>query len=135
MGGCLVRCAQSRGECPGSRITFLEGRWEDGRVEVVGEGEGGARREDAADGGGRRDDEPPVGRGRRDDDVMGGTPRPVGRGFGVEGGGMRLFALGRRRGPGRAGVCMAVLVASWGLLKKLCSSAFSTPSIDTPPAS
>lgn len=57
VGGLAVRCAQSRGEWPGSRRTFFEGRVEGERVEVegardVGEGfeefEGEARRVDAA---------------------------------------------------------------------------------------
>ena len=55
-GGLLTRCAQSRGEWPGARRTFFEGREEGGREEVVGarEREGGTRREEAAEGGGRR---------------------------------------------------------------------------------
>ena len=63
LGGFWVKCAQSRGEWPGSRITFLDGRDEGARVEVVGardvavgarEREGGPRRVDAVEGGGRR---------------------------------------------------------------------------------
>lgn len=62
-GGLLVRCAQSRGEWPGSSWTFLEGRAEGARVEVEGARRedvagfrpGGARRVEAVDGGGRRD--------------------------------------------------------------------------------
>lgn len=63
LGGLWVRCAQSRGEWPGSRITFLDGRDDGARVEVVGardvvvgarEWEGGLRRVDAVEGGGRR---------------------------------------------------------------------------------
>lgn len=62
-GGFAVRCAQSRGEWPGSRRTFLDGRLEGARVEIEGAREaleglrelvGGARRVDAAEGGGRR---------------------------------------------------------------------------------
>lgn len=63
MGGLAVRCAQSRGEWPGSRRTFFEGREEGARVDVEGksvevggarEREGGARRVEAVEGGGRR---------------------------------------------------------------------------------
>ena len=63
VGGLWIRWAQSRGEWPGSRITFLDGRDDGARVEVVGardvvvgarEREGGPRRVDAAEGGGRR---------------------------------------------------------------------------------
>ena len=63
LGGLWVKCAQSRGEWPGSRMTFLDGRDDGARVEVVGardvvvgarEREGGLRRVDAAEGGGRR---------------------------------------------------------------------------------
>ncbi len=63
MGGLAVRCAQSRGEWPGSRRTFREGRAEGARVDVEGareevdgfrDEEGGARSVEAADGGGRR---------------------------------------------------------------------------------
>ena len=63
VGGLWVRWAQSRGEWPGSRITFLDGRDDGARVEVVGasdvvvgarERDGGPRRVDAAEGGGRR---------------------------------------------------------------------------------
>ena len=59
----MIRCAQSRGEWPGARRTFLEGRDEGERVdEEAGIGkegrardrEGGARRDEATDGGGRR---------------------------------------------------------------------------------
>lgn len=61
-GGLVVRCAQSSGECPGSRSTFREGRDEGARVEVDGADRefvwdarpGGARSVDADDGGGRR---------------------------------------------------------------------------------
>jgi len=35
-GGLLTRCAQSRGEWPGARRTFFDGRDEGGREEVVG---------------------------------------------------------------------------------------------------
>lgn len=64
VGGLEVRCAQSSGEWPGSRSTFLDGRAEGARVDVEGareelggarEREGGARNVDAVDGGGRRD--------------------------------------------------------------------------------
>ena len=63
LGGLWVRWAQSRGEWPGSRINFLDGRDDGARVEVVGardvlvgarEREGGPRRVDAAEGDGRR---------------------------------------------------------------------------------
>ena len=60
VGGWAVSCAQSRGECPGVRMTFLDGRAEGARVEddTAREEEGacnrngGPRRVDAADGGG-----------------------------------------------------------------------------------
>lgn len=64
MGGCWVKWAQSSGEWPGSRRTFLEGRLEGASVDVEtdavtedGEGaargwEGGTRRLAATDGGG-----------------------------------------------------------------------------------
>ena len=56
-------CAQSSGEWPGSRRTFLEGRVEGGRVEVDGERSedvegvrpGGTRKMEAAEGGGWRE--------------------------------------------------------------------------------
>lgn len=66
VGGCERRWAQSRGEWAGARRTFLEGRVEAGRVEVVGERveRGGARRVEAEEGGGRRV-EVVVGMGRR----------------------------------------------------------------------
>lgn len=35
-GGLLTRCAQSRGEWPGARRTFFDGREEGGRLEAVG---------------------------------------------------------------------------------------------------
>lgn len=63
LGGFWVKWAQSSGEWPGSRITFLDGRDNGARVEVVGardvvvgarEREGGPRKVDAAEGGGRR---------------------------------------------------------------------------------
>ncbi len=61
MGGWAVRWAQSRGEWPGERRTFLEGRREGDKVEVERdggarerEGGGGARRVEAVEGGGRR---------------------------------------------------------------------------------
>ncbi len=63
LGGLWVKWAQSSGEWPGSRITFLDGRDNGARVEVVGardvvvevrEREGGPRKVDAAEGGGRR---------------------------------------------------------------------------------
>lgn len=98
VGGLAVRCAQSRGEWPGSRRTFLEGRVEGERVDVereefggAREREGGARRVDAVEGGGRRVVER-VGGGRRVE-------------AGVGGGGMRAvsgfrFALELGRGGG-----------------------------------
>ena len=58
-----MRWAQSRGEWPGSRMTFLEGRAEGDRVDVEGAREdvagferpdGGPRKVEAAEGGGRR---------------------------------------------------------------------------------
>lgn len=60
----MTKFAQSRGEWPGSRRTFLDERFDDGRVDAVGAREaddprerlGGPRRVEAADGGGRRDD-------------------------------------------------------------------------------
>ena len=59
--GDLVRRAQSRGEWPGERMTFLLLRDEGGWVDVVGarelfgaDLEDGARRVDAAEGGGAR---------------------------------------------------------------------------------
>lgn len=78
-GGLWTRCAQSRGEWPGARRTFFEGREEGGRLEVVGarEREGGTRREEAAEGG-----------GRRVEDGLGGARFVVGGGR--DGGGMRL---------------------------------------------
>ena len=63
LGGLWVKWAQSSGEWPGSRITFLDGRDNGARVEVVGardvvvgarEREGGPRRVDAAERDGRR---------------------------------------------------------------------------------
>lgn len=63
VGGFAVRCAQSRGEWPGSRRTFLEGRAEGASVEIEGardeldgfrELDGGTRNVEAAEGGGRR---------------------------------------------------------------------------------
>lgn len=64
-----VRDAQSRGEWPGDKITFREGRLEGGWVDVLGASAGwgcmcvfastlwtGMRREEAAEGGGARDD-------------------------------------------------------------------------------
>lgn len=62
VGGLAVRWAQSRGEWPGSRMTFLEGRFEGASVDIEGpreeekglrELDGGARRVVAAEGGGR----------------------------------------------------------------------------------
>ena len=52
----MTRCAQSRGEWPGARRTFFEGREDGGRDEAVGVSErlGGVRMVDAGDGGGRR---------------------------------------------------------------------------------
>lgn len=56
LGGLLTRCAQSRGEWPGARRTFFDGREEGGREDDVGarDREGGVRRVEAAEGGGRR---------------------------------------------------------------------------------
>lgn len=59
-GGEVCSAAQSSGEWPGARRTFLEGREAAGRVEAVGAREdffvavGGTRREEAAEGRGRR---------------------------------------------------------------------------------
>ena len=65
VGGWEVRCAQSRGEWPGVRMTFLEGRAEGARVEEVAAKEenlpvvkdfgGGPRSVEASDGGGLRE--------------------------------------------------------------------------------
>lgn len=61
-GGLAIRCAQSRGEWPGSRRTFLEGRADgawvdiDGARDIVdafGELNGGPRNVEAGEGGGR----------------------------------------------------------------------------------
>lgn len=83
--GDLVRRAQSRGEWPGARRTFLDLRWEGGWVDVVGAREvvvGRARVVDAADGrGGGRSEE--VGDGD-------GGARRVGFGGGRGGGGMEV---------------------------------------------
>ena len=80
VGGLAIRCAQSRGEWPGSRRTFLEGRLDGERVEVereeIGgarEREGGARRVEAAEGGGRRDVESFGGARRVDAGIDGGA--------------------------------------------------------------
>ena len=63
VGGFAVRWAQSRGEWPGSRSTFLEALFAGGSVDIEGarevldglsEADGGARSEEADDGGGRR---------------------------------------------------------------------------------
>ena len=104
MGGLAVRCAQSRGEWPGSRRTFLEGRVDGERVEVdreeVGgarEREGGARRVEAVEGGGRRAVES-VGGARRTDAGFGGGGMREGSSF--------RFALGLGRGgSGMVGFC------------------------------
>ena len=98
MGGLAVRCAQSRGEWPGSRRTFLEGRVEGARVEAEREELGGARE---ADGGTRRA-AAVEGGGRRVEERVGGTRRVD---AGVGGGGMRAlssfrFAFGFSRGGG-----------------------------------
>ena len=104
-GGWAIRWAQSRGEWPGSRRTFLEGREGGDRVDVEGaredvggarEREGGPRRVDAAEGGGRRAVE-----------GFGGA-RAVGLlGSGLEGGGMSELGAGAAFrftfGLGRAG--------------------------------
>lgn len=98
VGGLAVRWAQSRGEWPGSRRTFLEGRVDGERVEVereeVGgarEREGGARRVAAVDGGGRR-----VGGARRVGVGVGGAGLGLGSGF--------RFAFGLGRGGGGGGI-------------------------------
>jgi len=63
VGGFAVRCAQSRGEWPGSRRTFLDGRIDGAKVDIEGARDrldafagpdGGARNVEAAEGGGRR---------------------------------------------------------------------------------
>lgn len=67
----LVSAAQSRGEWPGERTTFREGRLDGARVEVVGASAGcievfdnffcvGTRRLDIAEGGGIKDEVRPV---------------------------------------------------------------------------
>ena len=105
VAGLLTRFAQSSGEWPGSRRTFLEGRLAEGRVELVGareegamdERDNGVRRVGAAEGGGRSSPE-----------ILGGARRLVLEG--VDGawvsdveaayaGGFR-FALGLGRGGG-----------------------------------
>lgn len=114
VGGCWTKWAQSRGEWPGSRRTFLEGRRGGGRVDVerrgvvVGRVEGGrdrggwrrvaGGRVDEGAGGGFRRGCVEEGRDRDDDDGGGG------------GGGIRLLALGAAGrgfrfalGAGRAG--------------------------------
>lgn len=67
--GLAVRAAQSRGECPGDRVTFER----EGLVALFGVSlfdamvaavlDGGSRRDDEADGGGRRGDADEDGRG------------------------------------------------------------------------
>lgn len=87
LGGFAVRCAQSRGEWPGSRRTFLEGRAEGAKVDIEGARDrldafagpdGGARNVEAAEGGGRRVVE-----------GVGGRLMVVAVGFGQVGGDMR----------------------------------------------
>lgn len=87
VGGLAIRCAQSRGEWPGSRRNFFEGREEGARVDVEGarvdmggarEREGGVRRVAAVEGGGRRVVE-----------GFGGVLKVGGVGVGRKGGGIR----------------------------------------------
>lgn len=116
VGGLAVRCAQSRGEWPGSRRTFLEGRVEGLRVEVERREEdgvvvvavGGAREREEGGGGARRVDAVEGGGARR---VEEGAPRGVGGGGG---GGMVVLVSGLRfavevgfgrRGGGIVGFC------------------------------
>lgn len=98
VGGLVVRWAQSRGEWPGSRRTFLEGRVDGERVEVEREEvdgardrERGARREEAIEGGGRRVVER-VGAARRVEERFGGGGMRVVSGFRF------AFELGRGGG-------------------------------------
>ena len=120
VGGLAVRCAQSRGEWPGSRRTFLEGRLDGERVEVVGarevvvggarEREGEPRRIDAVDGG-----------GRRAMDGLGGVLNVGGAGVGRDSGDVKAVGgwSGFRLafGPGRAGGAIMFLFG--------CSTAFA----------
>lgn len=106
VGGLAIRCAQSRGEWPGSRRTFLEGRVEGERVEVereefggAREREGGARRVEAVEGGGRRVVESVGGARRVGAGFVGGGMRVVSGfrfafGFGRVGGGIVEFGGG-----------------------------------------
>lgn len=92
VGGLAVRWAQSRGEWPGSRRTFLEGgRVEGWRVEVERR-EAGAREREESGGGARRVDAVEGGGAWR---VEEGAPRGVGSGGGG-GGGMVVFVSGLR---------------------------------------
>lgn len=98
MGGLAVKCAQSRGEWPGSRRTFFEGREEGESVEVEREEIGGARELE----GGARSVEAVEGGGRSVVERVGGDRR-VDLGFGGEdmrdGSGLH-FAFGFGRGGG-----------------------------------
>ena len=105
VGGFEVRCAQSRGECPGLRITFLDGRFAVASVELVatkeflgpGRLDRGARSTEAAEGGGVRLLDV-LGRGRSADGLGGGGINKV------DG----LLGTVRGLGGGRAGGGIAI---------------------------
>lgn len=110
MGGWAVRWAQSRGEWPGCRRTFLEGRVEGWRVEVERRKGGGRVREEGCGAGAGA---------RRVDAVEGGGAQGVKEGArsGVGGGGVVVFGsrlrfaveVGFGRGGGGImGVCSCV---------------------------
>ena len=119
VGGLAVRYAQSRGEWPGSRRTFFDGRAEGERIDVVGaieevggagEREGGPRRVDAEEGGGRRVFE-----------GLGGVLKVGGLGVGREGGRMREVG-------GWSGFCFTFGLGSAGggiIVLLECSIAFA----------
>lgn len=107
-GGLLIRFAQSRGECPGSSITFFEERFEDGRVDAVDAADGGGAKERV---GGLRRVEAADGGGCRVDDKVGGTWRELLPGCGEEDDSL-LLVLGLSRGPGRAGGCIVAFDVS-----------------------
>ena len=119
----MVSEAQSRGEWPGFRRTFLDGREFGGSVEIEGwrvdcEGErvdlGGVRRVDAAEGGGRRVVE---GLGIPGWGILGGADREEVAGEECfdfdfpwsirDGGGITLKSSGRRG----AEVCLGVMLS------------------------
>ena len=130
VGGWDSRCAQSRGEWPGSRRTFFGRRALGARVEVEGaredggarEREGGARRVEAVEGGGRMGVE-----------GLGGA-RPVvlfegGRGGGgmrvVDGGLVVRFPFGVGRIDG-VGITDCLFLGSYGYEIRGLSSADGT---------